>query len=137
MEATPNPSTATSATARQMAKSLSAFMWSTPGPLCTHARENASNKKSSVRMNRRSKLRNVSAIPITRSCLPQALRRRFTGPRLNDARMLLLQIVVAGNETEVRHPIFARMHARKSGKAEAKGQAEHREEALRGSSGMG
>jgi ubiquinone/menaquinone biosynthesis C-methylase UbiE len=49
--------------------------------------------------------------------------------------MLLLQLVVTRDETEVRHPIFARMYARMSGKAEAKGQADHREEVLRGLSG--
>jgi ubiquinone/menaquinone biosynthesis C-methylase UbiE len=49
--------------------------------------------------------------------------------------MLLLQLVVTEQKTQVRHPIFARMCARMSGKAEDKGQAEHRKELLRALSG--
>jgi ubiquinone/menaquinone biosynthesis C-methylase UbiE len=49
--------------------------------------------------------------------------------------MLLLQLVVTEQKNQVHHPIFARMYARMSGKAEDRGQAEHRKELLRGLSG--
>ena len=39
------------------------------------------------------------------------------------------------SDTNMRHPIFARLYARMSGKAEARGQAEHRQTALEGLSG--
>ena len=47
----------------------------------------------------------------------------------------LLRSVQMGIDTKVHHPLFARLYARMSGKAEARGQAEHRQALLKGLSG--
>ena len=47
----------------------------------------------------------------------------------------LLRSVQMGIGTKVHHPLFACLYARVSGKAEARGQAEHRQALLKGLSG--